>query len=191
MRKNRWIIGIICIILCGACLAGAVAMKKGVSFLKNDDVVTEGMIRNPANIITPDMYELKDGTSSHGFYVSVNDDGVVSLLGDSATSMCVLRVASLTLPAGTYTFTHNDYTDITKYCMKVRTDDGNNTLIAPLNQSTNTFELEKETDVVIMLTVHEGVQLNDNNRHFYPILVPGDTAQDFYIPESSLTETAE
>ena len=189
MRKNRWIIAIVALLLCGACLAGAVAMKKGVSIFKGDD---DQLIRNPANIITPEMYELKEGPSNCGFKYEINEDGVVSIKGSGVYTDGYTRVASLTLPAGTYTFTANDYSDLANFSMKVRTDDSNSDLLVPKSGS-NTFTLEEETKVVIVFYYHAGFVLNEDNCNFYPILVPGDTAQDFYIPAGSdtVTDTAE
>jgi len=185
MRKNRWIIAIVALLLCGACLAGAVGLKKGVSFGEKD----EKLIRNPANIITPDMYEIESGGTGYGFKFDISEDGEIKLLGNKISTGGQIRVASLTLPAGTYTYSDNEYMDLKNFCFKLRTDDDASELLTP-KVGINTFTIEEEKKIVLMFYFAEGFELTDDNRSFCPILVAGEDVQDFYVTESAETETA-
>ena len=162
-------------------------MTKGFTTFDPDEMDLSNVNEN--NLITVDAYT-KDSYKTNTDVVIKQKDGVLTLSGKpSKDGTGVSEVlGTVTLPAGTYTFTtgkdgENDKTNPEKYYMYL---DGGTTVILGDSDVAfdsfkgNPFTLESETTFAITLRVMPGVDVDGVK--LYPAVFEGDEAEGFFEP---------
>ena len=137
--------------------------------------VADGFERelNPDNLM-PAEYLIEDGdTNGVGIDISVNDDGVIKLNG-KATSDDEYSVCFITLKPGTYTIS-GIKSNLDGVALKVLYN-GNMSAVSGLMD--DTFVIETETTVEVVITVAEGTWCI--NKTIKPVIVEGEKPGDFY-----------
>ena len=124
---------------------------------------------------------------SNGLNVTFNDNGSVTVNGDTSTEFAATdyTIATVTLPAGTYTLTSGkngvSTTSTTRGIWLSVNNADNNTVLCNGDfggaETNGTFTLEAETTVDIVLNVYSGEY---NSVTVYPVLVKGEEAGGFY-----------
>ena len=127
---------------------------------------------NTENFISKEHYLIKTTSFEEGIEVVVDSDGLIKVNGENKSdSTFTADICTITLPAGTYTFTSGVAgTSASKYYLKA------GDYYADFNN--NTFELEEETELTVVLNVLKGETINTI---FAPVIVEGEEEGSFYL----------
>lgn len=129
--------------------------------------------RNPDNLIDMKNVTLKDGKSdTSDVTVKVDDLGVVTLSGQASADEDI-TYATITLDAGTYTFTGAPDSTAKTYMLYLKSGDK---LIR--SDTGAAFTVSASTKYTVIIRVLEDTQLNSVK--IKPVVVSGDKAGDFY-----------
>lgn len=145
---------------------------------------------NEENLLYDKYSNMKTTTDSNGMTVS-QDKGVISIKGKTAADTGTrIKIATLELEPGTYTYTcfdkpttdtyfsYIEYTDADSVVNHVFADfDSIETTASGVTQHAKTFTLAEKTTV----TVYIGIAQNyECDAKAYPVLVSGTEAGEFY-----------
>ena len=171
--NSKIIIGVLCCVL----LCGFIGwMTSGFTAFDKDSMADRfSPSVNESNFYNAECVTLKSGNSGDGVTVTVNDDGSVKVKGknENKTDSLEYTIGTVTLEAGTYTFTALD--GASKNGSLVVAIDGETEYCADFGE--NTFTLDSETELVIKLVIKPDVEINST---VYPVIVEGDEPGDFY-----------
>ena len=162
-------------------------ITKGFTTFDPDEMDLSNVNEN--NLITADAYT-KDTYKTNTDVLIKQKDGVLTLSGkpDKNGTGVSEVLGTITLPAGTYTFSTgkdgvNEATNAEKYFMYL---DGGATIIcgdadsAVESMKGNPFTLETETTFKITLRVKPGVDVDGVK--LYPAVFDGDESEGFFEP---------
>lgn len=177
-----------------AALLGFVLVVGAVSFIGKktngfaDDITIDALTKrdlNPDNLYTADqlLFETngKQNTGA-GYTIEVNEDGSFVLDGKcSATETVVIELGIVDLEEGTYTLTSGAATSMYGASLYlVPTTDATEDNVIPFDFGgvNGTIEAIPAGEYYIVLSVAPETELDDV--HFYPVIVKGDEAGEFY-----------
>ena len=177
-----------------AALLGFVLVVGAVSFIGKktngfaDDITIDALTKrdlNPDNLYTADqlLFEAngKQKTGA-GLTIAVNDDGSFVLDGKcSATETELIPFATVDLEEGTYTLTSGAATSkygASLYLTPTTGATEDNTIPFDFGGVNGTVDTITAGKYYIMLSVAPETELDDV--HFYPVIVKGDEAGEFY-----------
>lgn len=123
-------------------------------------------------------YTGKEGKDGSGIEWKIKKDGTIVADGE-ATSNTEFVIGSITLAAGTYTFTANEDVDKNEFYV-VGVVNGQEVWYSDITNSENglTHTFGSETTVTFRIVVLEGAKLD--NVKFRPCVVEGKVAGDYY-----------
>ena len=167
-------------------VAVAMAVVGLVGFLSagftNNDVITWLYERNPDNLLIAEEAPYSDEIGD--VLYTVTKDGTIKIKGERSEDDGVLKVdiATVKLPAGTYTLTCSDECSTTNYYIKGKyVVDGETVLWTSDNQNVRTQTFEAETEVEFYIEVYKTGNIDITAR---PVLNEGDKPIDFYVERS-------
>ena len=132
--------------------------------------------RNPNNLIKIDDSYIKTQDTNRGVEIKVADDGTIRLYGEASEDYAV-KVATVSLEAGTYTLSGMDDVDVTKFYMYLVAN--GETVIAGTSDAT--FTLTGATTVDITLSWAKDYDFGTIfGTKVMPVLVKGETVGEFY-----------
>lgn len=145
---------------------------------------------NEENLLYDTYSDMKKTTDSNGMTVS-QDNGVITIDGKTASdSGTLVKIASVELEAGTYTYTcfekpsidtYYSYIEYTEESVvnRVYADfDSVETTATGVTQHAKTFTLSAKTTVTVYIAVAQNYECKDVQA--YPTLVSGSEAGEFY-----------
>ena len=167
-KKILKVVGIVLLMAMLLCV-GVFAFRGGFNDILGKD-------RNEKNLIQLDSGYIKTQNTNRGVEIDVNDNGVIKLSG-KATSDYSVNVASVKLPAGTYTISGLDEPDVNRLWMYVKYSGGE----AIAGTEDATFTLNAEETVTVILSWAEDYNFNIfTENKICPVIVEGNTPGDFY-----------
>lgn len=185
-RKNqRTLTTAIVVILAFAACIGTVSFigKKTNGFM--DDITIDALTQrdlNEDNLYKADLLTIGETYNpGNGITLKTKSDGVIILDGKLGGDTAVdIKVASIDLAAGTYTFTTDAKTGLYSAYMYATADNGTTKLAFDFggNNADGTFELAATSSYDIYIHVEPDVAFNDLD--FCPTIVTGDEAGEFY-----------
>ena len=173
--KAKNIVTIVCCLIVGVFLASMVGFMTN-GFDKNQD--NWGITQlNDENYFKVANYTIKDQNSGDGYQVKVSDKGEIEVTGKNESGAAVtVEIQSITLPAGTYTFT-SGVNGTSKNSFYLYLDSGDGTTYYA-DFGTNTFTLSAEDTFKAYISIAKDAEVN---KTFKPVLVKGEAAGDFYV----------
>ena len=166
------------VIIVAICLAAALVIGLIIAGIT-------ALMRHPNNDNL--IYQIYDSDSSYtdragmgdaGIEWEINSDGSIEADGD-ATSNTSFELGTITLPAGTYTFTANEDTDRNEY-YAVGEVGGVEVWYSDIvnSQYGRTHTFTSDTTVTFRIVVVEGAELD--GVEFYPCVVEGKISGEYY-----------
>ncbi len=179
-RRHQWV-GVLCVVLVLGAVVGLVSGAfngvAGIGTRNENNYLTVGEEGN---------YTLtaKKSLLGNTLTVTPNDDGAIKIVGDTTDEeMQTVQIASVTLKAGTYTFSSGKNgvraSASEKGVWLTATIGANSgTVIADFggDDADGTFKLDADSTLIIYVNVAPG----EHNVTVYPTLVKGKTAGAFY-----------
>ena len=170
--NSKIIIGV----LAACLLMGAVGwLSSGFTDFTKDGISSKfEPTLNADNLYSAECVVLESGNSGDGVSITVNDNGSIKVKGknESETEVLEYTIGTITLDAGTYTFTALE--GASKNTALVVAVNGENEYCADFGA--NTFTLESVTELVIKLVIKPETEINAT---VYPVIVPVEEAADF------------
>ena len=172
-EKNKKIIIVVAICLAAALVIGllVVGIRALMRHPNEDNYIYKIFDSNTS-------YTDKEGLGESGIEWTINDDGVIEADGE-ATANTSFEIGTVTLPAGTYTFTANEDMDRNKF-YAVGLVGGVEVWYADMTNSeygrTHTFGTD--TTVTFRIVVLEGTEMDGEK--FYPCVVEGKITGEYY-----------
>lgn len=182
--RRQPLVAVVAIILVTVFACGAIA-----SFTDNDlDFFSRPL--NEDNLLFEQYKALDEEKDSSGITYK-NRNGVITISGEipdtEGAEDSTLTFATMTLKAGTYTYTCFDKASVNKYFSYIKYgtnivygDFANTsaTMSGMTVAGSRTFTLTEDTEVEFIICVKAGTKCT--NVKAYPVLVQGETAGDFY-----------
>ena len=171
-----------------AFVLGLAAVIGAVSFIGKktngfaDDITLEALTQrdlNPDNLYTYDLIPkemLNIGNTGYGFSVTVEKDGSFVLDGKYEGEEAVtIPGAVIHLEAGEYTMTSGTSTGLYSIYLQLSNADGTKTWNFDFG---NPITVPEDGDYKVLIHIEPDAEFK--NKHFYPVIVKGDEAGDFY-----------
>lgn len=149
-----------------------------------DDVTIESLTKkelNEDNLYSADLLTIERYNAGTGIVIDTEDDGVIVLDGKlGGTAPVDVRVATIDLKAGTYTFTTDAPVGQYSAYMYATADNGSTKLAFDFGgtKTDGVFEIAVADSYDIYIHVEADVEFD--HVHYYPTIVNGDEAGEYY-----------